>query len=114
MGLTFTISGIDEAAAYVSNLAQTIKPNLIAAVDTIFTMAESQAYRDCPVITGYLRSTIQKQSGGGATTLASITVSAPYAGIVNFGYGNRQPKPYATNAYNFILSELKRINIANK
>lgn len=113
MPISLSASGITEAITYIDNMARTFKPNLTAAVNQIFDMAESQMYRDCPVRTGYLRSTIKKATAGG-NTLARIDVSAPYAGIVNFGSGSRPPKPFATNGYYFILAELKRINISNR
>lgn len=113
MPFSLSVKGIDEAAAAIDNMAKTIKPQVTQQLNTIFDQANAQMYRDCPVKTGYLRSTIKKQSGSG-NKLAEITVSAPYAGIVNFGYGNRTPKPFATNGYNYILSQLKTLRISSK
>lgn len=113
MPFSISIKGIDEAAKAVDNMAKTIKPNLTTAVNQIFDMASSQMYRDVPVRTGYLRSTIQK-SGTSGNILAKIDVSAPYAGPVNFGHHNVPPKPYATNAYYYIISQLKTIKLSEK
>lgn len=113
MPISLSVKGLDEAAKAIDSLSKTIPTTITTQVNAVFDKAYDQMYRDCPVRTGYLRSTIKKTSGTGKT-LAQINVTAPYAGIVNFGSGSRPPKPFATNGYYFILAELKRINISNR
>jgi hypothetical protein len=72
--------------------------------------ATGRMQRDCPVRTGFLKRSIKLNQGGDGSILAQINITAKYAGFVNFGTWRMLPRPFASDGYNFILSEMKRIS----
>lgn len=111
---SISITGIQELQNYVAVLSGTLKTKLQTQVDEIVEQAYQQMQRDVPVRTGKLKKSIKKADSGGGNTMAQITVSAPYAGYVEFGTFRQRPQPFATNAYNFIISQLERNILAIK
>jgi HK97 gp10 family phage protein len=108
-GFSLQITGIQQLADYATLLAATIKPQITIQLSQIFEQATARMARDCPVRTGFLKNSIKMNEGSG-TILVQINITAKYAGFVNFGTFRMRPRPFASNGYNFILSEMKRIS----
>jgi HK97 gp10 family phage protein len=113
-GFSLEISGIEELAAAATALASTLKTNLVIQLSEIFETGANRARSDCPVRTGFLKRSITLNKTASGTMLVQINITAKYAGFVNFGTRKMRPRPFASNAYNFILSEMKRLNIASR
>ena len=108
-GLSLQITGINELAAYAQQLATNIKPSLTIALAEIFDIGANRMRSDCPVRTGNLKRSITLNKSAEGNILVQINITAKYAGFVNFGTVHMRPRPFATNGYNLILSEMKRI-----
>jgi HK97 gp10 family phage protein len=111
-GFSLQVTGLQELANFVQQLATNIKPSLIIALSTIFDAGANRMRSDCPVRTGNLKRSITLNKSPQGNILVQINITAKYAGFVNFGTVHMRPRPYASNGYNFILSEMKRINIS--
>lgn len=108
-GFSLQITGLQELAAYATQLAVNIKPSLILAISQIFDVGANRMRSDCPVRTGNLKRSITLNKTAEGSILVQINITAKYAGFVNFGTVRMRPRPFATNGYNLILSEMKRI-----
>jgi len=113
-GFSIEITGFQEAASALTTLPNTLKTNLVTQVGELFDEAANRARSDCPVRTGNLKRSITVNKSASNTTIAQINITAKYAGFVNFGTKKMKPRPFATNAYNLILSELSRINLSGR
>ena len=113
-GFSLQINGLQELANYATQLATKIKPSLIVALDQIFETGANRMRSDCPVRTGYLKKSITLKTGQEGNILVQINITAKYAGFVNFGTHKMKPRPFASNGYNFILSEMKRIKFSKQ
>lgn len=109
-GFSISVTGLQELSSYVATLPTLLKTGLTTNINEIFDQAYEQMQKDVPVRTGNLKRSIKKSGGQGESSkvLAQITVSAPYAGYVNFGTFRMRPRPFATSAYNMIISQLGR------
>lgn len=112
MPFELKVTGLNELAAYAQQLAANIKPTLIVALTTIFETGADRMRSDCPVRKGNLRRSITLNKSASGNILVQINITAKYAGFVNFGTHRMRPRPYATNGYNLILSEMKRIKFS--
>jgi HK97 gp10 family phage protein len=110
-GFSLEISGIPQLIAYVSQLATTIKQQIIIQLTSIFEQSATRMRSDCPVRTGFLKKSITLNKSASGSILVQINITAKYAGFVNFGTIHMRPRPFASNGYNFILAEMKRINL---
>jgi HK97 gp10 family phage protein len=108
-GFSLQVTGFQELANYAMQLATTLKPMITLQLSQIFEQATGRMQRDCPVRTGFLKGSIKLNKGGDGAILVQINITAKYAGFVNFGTFRMRPRPFASNGYNFILSEMKRI-----
>lgn len=108
MPFSLKIEGLQELAAYTTQLARNIKPSITIALSEIFEAGANRMRSDCPVRTGNLKRSITLNEGSG-TILVQINITAKYAGFVNFGTHRMRPRPFASNGYAFILAEMKRI-----
>ena len=108
-GFSLQITGLNELATYATQLARNIKPSIILALSEIFDVGANRMRSDCPVRTGTLRRSITLNKSAEGAILVQINITAKYAGFVNFGTIRMRPRPFATNGYNLILSEMKRI-----
>jgi HK97 gp10 family phage protein len=109
-GFSMEVTGLQELATYAATLAATLKPQITLQLSSIFEQATGRMQRDVPVRTGFLKNSIKLNKGGGGEILVQINITAKYAGFVNFGTFRMRPRPFASNGYNFILSEMKRIS----
>ena len=111
-GFSLQINGLQELAAYAQQLATNIKPSLTIALSQIFEAGANRMRSDCPVRTGNLKRSITLNKSASGEILVQINITAKYAGFVNFGTVHMRPRPFASNGYNFILSEMKRISFS--
>ena len=111
-GFSLQVTGLNELAAFAQQLAKNIKPSLTLALSDIFDAGANRMRSDCPVRTGNLKKSITLNKTPEGAILVQINITAKYAGFVNFGTIHMRPRPFASNGYNFILSEMKRINIS--
>lgn len=111
-GFSLQIEGLQQLAAYATQLAATIKPRITLAISNIFEQSSNRMRSDCPVRTGNLKKSITLNKSSEGTILVQINITAKYAGFVNFGTYRMRPRPFASNGYNFILSEMKRITFS--
>jgi HK97 gp10 family phage protein len=110
-GFSLEVTGLKELATFAQQLATNIKPSLTLALANIFEAGSNRMRSDCPVRTGNLKRSITLNKSASGEILVQINITAKYAGFVNFGTVHMKPRPFASNGYNFILSEMKRINI---
>lgn len=110
-GMSLEITGLQELAAYAMQLSSTFRNILLVQLSEIFDVAANRARSDCPVRTGFLKKSIAVNKSASGSILIQINITAKYAGFVNFGTHKMKPRPFATNAYNLILSEMSRINL---
>jgi HK97 gp10 family phage protein len=110
-GFSLEISGIQQLAGYVSQLASTIKQQIIIQLTSIFEQSTNRMKSDCPVRTGFLKNSITLNKSAEGSILVQINITAKYAGFVNFGTIHMRPRPFASNGYNFILAEMNRLAI---
>lgn len=111
-GFSLEIKGLQELANFALQLATNIRPSLTIALSEIFDAGANRMRSDCPVRTGNLKRSIALNKTQEGNILVQINITAKYAGFVNFGTVRMRPRPFASNGYNFILSEMKRINIS--
>jgi HK97 gp10 family phage protein len=111
-GFSLEVTGLQELANFAQQLAKNIKPSLTVALSNIFEAGSNRMKSDCPVRTGNLKRSITLNKSSEGNILVQINITAKYAGFVNFGTVHMRPRPFASNGYNFILSEMKRINIS--
>lgn len=108
-GFSLEIEGLDQLAAYTQQLAKNIKPSVTTALTEVFDAGANRMRSDCPVRTGNLKRSITLNTSSSENTLVQINIPTGYAGFVNFGTSKMRPRPFASNGYNFILSEMKNI-----
>jgi len=113
-GFSLEISGLQQLALYATQLASTIKQQIIIQLTNIFEQSATRMRSDCPVRTGFLKKSITLNKSAQGSILIQINITAKYAGFVNFGTVRMRPRPFASNGYNFILSEMKRINLGER
>jgi len=113
-GFSLEISGLQELALYATQLASTIKQQIIIQLTSIFEQSATRMRSDCPVRTGFLKKSITLNKSASGNILIQINITAKYAGFVNFGTIHMRPRPFASNGYNFILSEMRRITLGSR
>lgn len=111
-GFSMEITGLNELAVYATQLATNIKPTLTAAISQIFDAGANRMRSDVPVRTGNLKRSITLNKSAEGTILCQINITAGYAGFVNFGTSRMRARPFASNGYNFILTEMKGISFS--
>lgn len=112
MPFSIEITGIQQLVAYAQYLAANLKPLTILRLTEIFEAGMQRMQKDCPVRTGNLKRSISLNKSSSGSTILQINITARYAGFVAFGTRHQRANPFFSNAYNFILSEIKRISLA--
>ncbi|MDN5866860.1 MAG: HK97 gp10 family phage protein [Candidatus Nitrosocosmicus sp.] len=103
-----TIEGIPQLTAYVDSLKTNLRKDIQNQVATVMQKGADRIQNDAPVRTGELRRSVRFSMGSGKGVLARIDISAGHAGFVNFGTIRMPPRPFASNGFNWIISQLKK------
>lgn len=91
MNITVNINGADAAADIVGAFGEGLTAKIAAALSEAGELVKTEAKAECPVRTGHLRSTIQKQASGNECVIGT---NCEYAGYVEFGTCKMRAHPY--------------------
>jgi HK97 gp10 family phage protein len=94
----FTIEGLRGLASAVEELGREASTTIPKSVlEYVATVAEQQAQIDCPVLSGYLRSTIRKEILSDLE--AAVYATADYAAHVEYGTSKMEAQPFLEPAF---------------
>ena len=97
-GAAFVIKGIESVRPAFDEFSREAKTNIPREImNYVATVAEQQAQVDCPVLSGYLRSTIHKEIL--SDLAATVMADAEYAAFVEYGTSKMQAQPFLEPAF---------------
>lgn len=95
MGVSVTINGAENAIGILDELQEGINEGITRGVSEAGEIVVTEAKANCPVDTGNLRSSINKQASGNTCTVGT---NCEYAGYVEFGTYKMAAQPYLVPA----------------
>lgn len=98
------VEGIEELQRAFDNLPELMHRNVEYALDRVGEDIHMDAFRMCPVKTGYMRSTIYHKV---EHWILTVGVRAPYASFQEFGTRYIQPRYFLTEAFHLNFPNLK-------
>ena len=95
MNVSVTINGTENAIGILDGLRESINEGITRGVSEAGEIVVTEAKANCPVDTGNLRASINKQASGNTCTVGT---NCEYAGYVEFGTYKMAAQPYLVPA----------------
>lgn len=95
MNVSVTINGAENAIGILDELQESINEGITRGVSEAGEIVVTEAKANCPVDTGNLRASINKQVSGNTCTVGT---NCEYAGYVEFGTYKMAAQPYLVPA----------------
>lgn len=95
MNVSVTINGAENAIGILNEFQEGINEGITRGVSEAGEIVVTEAKANCPVDTGNLRASINKQASGNTCTVGT---NCEYAGYVEFGTYKMAAQPYLVPA----------------
>jgi HK97 gp10 family phage protein len=101
-----TFKGAEETQAFLTHASEAIQRATKKSLKQAATLVKQEAIWNCPVRTGYLRSTIFYSVNGDEYGF-TVGARAKYGGYVEYGTRYMRAQPYIRPAFIFVMQNIK-------
>jgi len=104
--IKIAFKGAKETEAFLKQAPEAIRKATKKSLKQAATLIKQEAVRNCPVKTGYLRSTIFYSVNGDQYGFV-VGARAKYGGFVEYGTRYMRAQPYIRPAFIFVMQNIK-------
>jgi HK97 gp10 family phage protein len=101
-----TFTGAEETQAFFAQAPAALQKAIKKSLKQAATLIKQEAIWNCPVRTGYLRTTIFYSVNGDEMGF-TVGAKAPYGGYVEFGTRYMQAQPYIRPAFITVMTSIR-------
>ncbi len=102
--IKISYKGTEDMQAVIAALPTAIQEGIKKSTKQAAVITKDEAIRECPVRTGYLRSTIFYSVGGPMEY--SVGAKAPYGYYVEYGTSRMRAQPFLRPAFIFVTENI--------